>query len=292
MKKRLFCFGLGYTALALARRVRAEGFEVAGTCREAETALGLRVQGIQAWVFDTGRPLEDPARILNGSTHILSSVPPDAEGDPVLRAHGADIAELGGLAWVGYLSTTGVYGDRKGGYVDETSELQPTGERGRRRVAAEALWLDLWWDDGLPVHIFRLAGIYGPGRSAIDQVLSGHARRIVKPGQVFSRVHVDDIVATLVASMNRPLPGTVYNVCDDEPAPPQDVIAYACELLGREPPPLVPFEKAGLSEMGRSFFEENKKVRNDRIKRELGVRLRYPSYREGLRALVAQERRH
>jgi hypothetical protein len=290
MKGRLFCFGLGYTALALARRVRAEGFEVAGTCRDGEAALKLRAQGIDAWLFDSGRPLEDPAHVLAGVTHILSSVPPDAEGDPVLRAHGPDIADLDGVAWVGYLSTTGVYGDRQGGFVDETSELQPTGERGRRRVAAEALWLDLWWDDGLPVHIFRLAGIYGPGRSAIDQVLSGRARRILKPGQVFSRVHVDDIVATLIASMRHPLPGTVYNVCDDEPAPPQDVIAYACQLLSREPPPLVPFEDAGLSEMGRSFFEDNKRVRNDRIKRELGVRLRYPSYREGLRALMAQER--
>ncbi|MGB8276190.1 MAG: SDR family oxidoreductase [Alphaproteobacteria bacterium] len=290
MSARLFCFGLGYTARALGSALRRQGFQVAGTCRDPESASRLREEGFEVALFDTGRPLGDATAALSGVTHLLSSVPPDAAGDPVLRTHGRDIAELAGaLRWAGYLSTTGVYGDRQGGWVDEGSEVSPSGERGLRRAAAEADWLDLWWDGGLPVHVFRLAGIYGPGRSAIDQVRAGRARRIVKPDQVFSRIHVDDIVATLIASMERPRPGAVYNVCDDEAAPPQDVVAYACELLHAPPPPLVPFEDAGLSEMGRSFFDDNKRVRNDRIKDELGVRLRYPDYRSGLRAILEAE---
>jgi nucleoside-diphosphate-sugar epimerase len=204
----------------------------------------------------------------------------DADG----REHAADLAALR-PAWVGYLSTTGVYGDRAGGWVDEASALTPAGERGRRRVAAEAGWRAL----GLPLHIFRLAGIYGPGRSALDSVRAGKAQRIDKPGQVFSRIHVDDIAAVLDASIARPYPGAIYNVCDDDPAPPQDVIAYACALLGRAPPPLVPFDQAALSPMARSFYGESKRVSNRRIKDELGVRLRFPDYRAGLDALAAAD---
>ncbi len=286
---RLFCFGLGYSALALARRLRGEGWSVAGTTREEDKAQRLADDGLEVFPFDRGRPLDDPAAALAGSSHLLSSVPPDGEGDPVLDHHRVDIAALEGLDWLGYLSTTGVYGDRDGGWVDEDSDLAPTGERGRRRLAAEAAWLELWELDGLPVHLFRLAGIYGPGRSALDGVRDGTAKRIDKPGQVFSRIHVDDIARVLEASIARPRPGAAYNLCDDEAAPPQDVIAYACELLGREPPPLVPFEAAELSDMGRSFYRDNKRVSNARIKDELGVSLAYPTYREGLEALLAAE---
>ena len=183
------------------------------------------------------------------------------------------------LSWLGYLSTTGVYGDRGGGWVDETAQLLPTGERGRRRVAAEKGWLDLWQDRGVPVHIFRLAAIYGPGRSAFDALRAGTARRIDKPGQVFSRIHVADLASVLIASMERPRPGAVYNVCDDDPAPPAAVVAYAAELLGIEPPPLVPLDAAGLSPMARSFYDDNKRVANRLLKTELGVTLRYPDYR-------------
>ena len=193
------------------------------------------------------------------------------------------------LAWLGYLSTTGVYGDRGGGWVDETSRLQPTGDRGRRRVAAEQGWLDLWNRRGVPVHIFRLAAIYGPGRSAFDALRAGTARRICKPGQVFSRIHVEDLANVLIASMERPRPGAVYNVCDDDPAPPAAVVGYAAELLGIEPPPLVPIEAAGLSPMARSFYDDNKRVANGLIKTELGVTLRYPDYRAGLAAILAEE---
>jgi nucleoside-diphosphate-sugar epimerase len=189
---------------------------------------------------------------------------------------------------VGYLSTTGVYGDRDGGWVDESSALKPTGERGRRRLAAEAAWLELHRRARLPVHIFRLAGIYGPGRSALDAVRAGRAQRIDKPGQVFSRIHVADIVQVLRASMARPDPGAIYNLCDDDPAPPEAVIAFACELLGVPKSPLVPFAEARLSEMARSFYADNKRVSNRRIKEQLGVRLAYPSYKDGLRALLKE----
>ncbi len=290
---RLFCFGLGYSALALARRLLAEGWSAAGTTRSHDKARRLSAEGIEVFLFDRGRQLEDPASALAGVTHLLASVPPGPEvepgtGDPVLGHHRADIAALESLTWLGYLSTTGVYGDRDGGWVDEDSELTPTGERGRRRVAAEAAWLELWERDGLPVHLFRLAGIYGPGRSALDTVRAGTAKRIDKPGQVFSRIHVADIASVLRASIARPSPGAAYNLSDDEAAPPQEVIAHACELLGREPPPLVPFQEAQLSDMARSFYRDNKRVSNARIKDELGVALTYPSYREGLRAILAE----
>jgi nucleoside-diphosphate-sugar epimerase len=216
-------------------------------------------------------------------------VPPDEAGDPVLDRHGGDLARLPGLRWLGYLSTTGVYGTREGGWVDEASPLAPTGERGRRRAAAEAGWLELGHRHGLSVHVFRLAGIYGPGRSAFDALRAGTAKRIAKPGQVFSRIHVADIVAVLRASMAQPRAGAVYNLCDDDPAPPEEVVAHAAYLLGVPPPPLVPFEAAELSPMARSFYDDNKRVANRLIKEELGVRLRYPSYRDGLAALLRGE---
>jgi nucleoside-diphosphate-sugar epimerase len=275
----LFCFGLGYAALALARRLTARGWRVSGTTRDADKAQALTAEGIETLVFERGRPI-DPRRFAAAS-HILSAVPPDEDGDPVLDVHGADLARLA-PEWVGYLSTTGVYGDRAGGWVDETAALAPVGARGRRRVAAEAGWCAL----GLEPHIFRLAGIYGPGRSALDTVRAGRAQRIDKPGQVFSRIHVDDLAAVLEASIARPNPGAIYNVCDDEPAPPPDVIAYACRLLGVPAPPLIRFDDAALSAMARSFYGESKRVSNRRIKAELGVALRYPDYRVGLAALT------
>ena len=284
---RLFCFGLGYSALTLARRLMAGGWSVAGTTRSEDKRVPLAGEGIEAYLFDRDRPLDEAGTALAGTSHLLSSVPPDGTGDPVLDLHRSDIAAVETLGWLGYLSTTGVYGDRGGDRVDEDSDLAPTGERGRRRVAAEEAWLDLWERDGLPVHLFRLAGIYGPGRSALDSVRDGTAKRIDKPGQLFSRIHVDDIASVLEASIARPRPGAAYNLCDDEAAPPQEVVAYACALLGREPPPLVPFEEAELSDMARSFYRDNKRVSNARIKQELGVTLEYPTYREGLRAILA-----
>ena len=284
----LFCFGLGYSALAFAQALQAAGWRVAGTCRSAEKQASLAARGIAAELFDRDRPLADPAAALGAAAAILASVPPDAAGDPVLDRHGGDLARLRAVRWVGYLSTTGVYGDRQGGWVDENSPLRPTGERGRRRVEAEQGWLDLHRTAGLPVHLFRLAGIYGPGRNALVALRDGVARRVVKPGQVFSRIHRDDIVAVLRASLGRPHPGAAYNVCDDDPAAPDEVVAHAAALLGVAPPPAIAFADAELSPMGRSFFDDNKRVANRRSKQELGVTLRYPDYRSGLAALLRQ----
>jgi nucleoside-diphosphate-sugar epimerase len=281
---KLFCFGLGYSALALVETLLAEGWSVAGTCRTADKQAEFARRGIAAYLFERGRPLAAP--VLDGVTHVLQSIPPDDEGDPVLAMHGAVLACVQQLRWFGYLSTTGVYGDRGGDWVDEHSDLQPTGERGRRRVVAEVGWSRLLQAEGLPLHVFRLAGIYGPGRSALDGLRAGTAKRVIKPGQVFSRIHVADIAQVLCASIAQPNPGAVYNVCDDDPAPPWEVIEYAAELLGVPPPPAVPFEQAQLSDMARSFYDDNKRVRNERIKRELGVQLKYTTYRDGLRALL------
>jgi nucleoside-diphosphate-sugar epimerase len=284
---RLFCFGLGYTAQALARRLMAEGWSIAGTTRSGDRQARLAADGFQVHLFGRNKPLPDASAVLEGTTHLLTSIPPDEIGDPVLDHHLADLRRCATLQWVGYLGTTGVYGDRGGAWVSEADAVVPTMARTRRRAAAEERWLQ----SGLPVHVFRLAGIYGPGpgRNALEAVRAGTARRIVKAGQVFGRVHVDDIVQVLCASIARPNAGAVYNVADDEPAPPQDVIAFACELLGVAPPPEEPYQEAELSPMARSFYADNRRIANARIKRELGVRLRYPTYREGLRAILEQE---
>lgn len=282
----LFIFGYGFSAGALADRLRAAGSRISATCRTEEKRARLRAAGIDAHLFDADRPLDaEGLSALGGATHLLSSVPPGEDGDPVLNAHEADIRAAAPFRWIGYLSTTGVYGDRDGGWVDEDSALAPTGSRGQRRVDAEAAWFAL--GEAGPVHSFRLAGIYGPGRSALETVRAGRARRIVKPGQVFSRIHIDDIAAVLAASMARPRHGAAYNCCDDDPAPPQDVIAYACDLLGVAPPPEIPIEEAELSPMARSFYRDNKRVSNRRIKEELGVSLTWPSYRAALDAMAA-----
>jgi nucleoside-diphosphate-sugar epimerase len=278
----LLCFGYGYTAATLARRLAARGWAVRGTRRAPGDAAA---DGVTLYPFDRAHPL--PPEAFAGVTHILCSIPPDEAGDPVLGMHSDDLRALPTLRWVGWLGTTAVYGDRGGAWVDETTPIQPTLARADRRARAEAAWLA----SGLPVHIFRLAGIYGPGRNAFANLEDGTARRIVKRGQVFSRIHVEDIATVLEASMARPNPGAVYNVCDDEPAPPQDVVTFAADLLGVPPPPEQAYETAELSPMARTFYRDNRRVRNARIKRELGVSLRYPTYREGLRALLAVDGR-
>lgn len=288
---RLFVFGLGYTAGVFADALKAEGWRVAATYRREEARAALESRGIEPFAFDRGRPLADPRAALDGTTHLLVSIPPDAKGDPVLDHHGADLADLRTLDWAGYLSTTGVYGDTKGEWVGEAAWLRPTGDRQKRRVDAERGWLNLYRQYGVPLHVFRLAGIYGPDRSALDSVRDGTAKRVDKPGQVFSRIHVADIAATLRASLNRPTLGAIYNVADDLPSPSHEVVEYACRLLGVEPPPLVPFDQADLSPMAASFYADCRRVRNDRIKRQLGVTLAYPDYRAGLDAQLAAERR-
>ncbi|MBZ0130383.1 MAG: SDR family oxidoreductase [Rhodobacteraceae bacterium] len=286
MSKVMLVFGHGYSASALSRLLLADGWRVIGTTRDTDRLADMAALGVEGMIW----PGSDPAPALDAATHILLSVAPGEGGDPVLAALGADIAARAGrLEWMGYLSTTAVYGDHQGGWVDEATPLTPATKRGRWRVAAEAAWADLARDAGLPLHIFRLAGIYGPGRGPFAKVRSGTARRIVKPGQVFSRIHADDIAQTLAASIARPRAGAIYNVCDNEAAPPEDVIGMAAEMLGLPLPPAEDFASADMTPMARSFYAESKRVRNDLILRELGVRLSYPTYREGLQALLAAE---
>ena len=257
----LLSIGHGYSAEALARRLLPQGWRVIGTTRSAERPERLRASGVKAVVW----PGEDLRPALAAATHLLSSVAP-GNGDPVIAALGEEIAAAAPhLAWVGYLSTTGVYGDRQGDWVDEASPLAPSTRRGAARLRAEEEWQALARRAGLALHVFRLAGIYGPGRGPFEKVRAGTARRIIKPGQVFSRIHVDDIAQVLEASIVRPDPGAVYNVCDDAPAPPEDVLAHAAELLGLPPPPAEAFDEAEMSEMARSFYADSKRVRNDRM---------------------------
>ena len=279
MEKTLLSIGHGYSAQALARLLLPRGWTVIGTTRSPDKAEALKSEGVEPLIWPGG------ALPLERATHVLSSVAPGEDGDPVILDAADELRAAQHLKWVGYLSTTGVYGDRDGDWVDETSELLPSTRRGQARVDAEAAWQAL----DLPLHIFRLAGIYGPGRGPFEKVRNGTARRIIKQGQVFSRIHVDDIAHILAASIERPNPGAIYNLCDDDPAPPQDVIEHAAKLLGLPVPPAVPFEDADLSPMARSFYAESKRVRNDRIKDELGINLLYPTYREGLSAILAAQ---
>jgi nucleoside-diphosphate-sugar epimerase len=306
--KELLTLGHGYSAQALTRRLLSAGWHVSGTTRDPAQASDMVASGITAILLPQPDPCAAAAELsaaLQRASHILVSAAPDARGnsggnsggesdgesrgdagsdaggDPFLHSFGPMI-RAARPEWLGYLSTTSVYGDRAGGWVDECDELRPQTERGRERVRAEAAWLA----SGLPVHIFRLAGIYGPGRGPLEKVLRG-GPAVIKPGQVFGRIHVEDIAQALEASINHPDPGRVYNLCDDEPAAAEVVLDHAAALLGLPAPHRLAFDPAAMSEIARSFYTECKRVRNDRIKTELGLQLLYPSYREGLAAQIA-----
>lgn len=275
----LLSLGHGYTSSALAARLVPLGWTVIGTCRDPARADILRAAGVEPLLLPA-----DLSAALARASHVLAAAAPDAEGDPFLRMAGAAL-RAAHPRWVGYLSTTAVYGDHQGAWVDEATPINPQSLRARQRVQAEEAWLAT----GLPVHIFRLAGIYGPGRGPFEKVRDGSARRIIKPGQVFSRIHVADIAETLLASIRRSNPGTIYNVCDDDPAPAEDVLSHAAHLLGLPEPPAIPYDEAEMTPLARSFYAESKRVRNDRIKAELGVTLRYPDYRAGLADLLKSQ---
>jgi nucleoside-diphosphate-sugar epimerase len=274
--KHLLCFGFGFSARTLCARLNPTDWKISATSRTVEGAGKIKASGFSAFLFD--RDFVIPSDV----THIVSSVPPDDSGDPVLQSFTAQLERLKHVQWIGYLSTTGVYGNKGGEWVDEDSPLVPNTIRGERRILAERAWASL----DLPVHLFRLAGIYGPGSNQLLTVKNGTAKRVIKAGQIFSRIHVEDIAGVLEASISKPHPGRAYNVCDDEPCPPQDVVAYAAELLGLPVPPDVPFEQAELSPMARSFYADSKRVLNTRIKTELEYTLIYPNYRVGLKALL------
>ncbi|MFM9939685.1 MAG: SDR family oxidoreductase [Hyphomicrobiaceae bacterium] len=280
--------GLGYSAGYIATDLAANGWRISGTARTAAGAEAITRRGWHGIVFDgTGRS-DEVARTFHAATHVLLSIPPDANGDAAIVHHAADLSAARQLGWIGYFSTVGVYGDEGGGWVDESARCNPTSARGKRRLQAEQAWQQLGAARGANVFILRLPGIYGPGRSAIDAVQGGTARRIIKPGQVFNRIHVADIARAVQAAIAAPDRAGVYNVTDDLPSPPQDVVTFAAGLLGVEPPPEVDFASAALSPMARSFYCESKRVSNRRMKTELGVILAYPTYREGLAAILAR----
>ena len=271
-------FGFGFCASALAPLLAQKGWRMSGTLRDKSRAPELVQSGVA--------PLFPASNLKLGDySHVLVSAPPASDGsDPAFDALTAHV-DLGVLNWVGYLSTTGVYGDHNGAWINEETPPGPMGVRGQRRAAAEQRWSEFGDSHGISVQHFRLAGIYGPKRNALAALRAGTARRILKSGQVFSRIHVDDIAKILFAALHSDIGTRNFSVCDDEPAPPADIVAYAAALLGVDPPPSQNFEDADLSEMARSFYLENKRIRNDRIKTELGVTLSYPTYREGLTAL-------
>ncbi|MBA3069391.1 MAG: SDR family oxidoreductase [Hyphomonas sp.] len=274
----LFVFGLGYSALQLSARLKPAGWAVAGTVRTPAKAAGLQAQGIDAQVWaGEGAPRVPPG------AHWLVTLPPDRMGCPGARAAGAVAKDAASIT---YLSTTGVYGDLKGGWAFEGSPLNPGSPRAAARVRAEIQWRGA--SEGR-ARLVRLPGIYGPGRSPFDRLRDGTAQRVIKPGQVFSRVHVDDIAGGLAALLSQPAASGVFHLCDDLPAPPQDVTAFAARLLGLPVPPDVAIGEAGLSEMALSFYAECKRVSNARAKAALGWRPEYPTYREGLAAILDAE---
>ena len=284
-----FFFGLGFSSQAAAAAMRERGIAVGGTVRSAEKAERLVRQGVDAVVFDGTTPGPGVAAALMEATHVILSAAPDEDGDPVLRHHRRELDAAPKLEWLCYYSTVGVYGDFDGAWIDETAPLVPRNMRSDLRVAAENAWRDYARSLGVPLCILRLAGIYGPGRSTFDKLREGTARRVIKPGQVFNRIHVGDIARVTALAAERRLDGT-FNMADDEPAPPQDVISHAAHMLGMAVPPDLPFETTEMTPMQRSFYRDNKRVSNRAIKQALGIEMLYPTYRQGLASILEAER--
>ncbi|MEP9397967.1 SDR family oxidoreductase [Mesorhizobium sp. KR2-14] len=280
---RMFIFGAGYSGKAVGRAKPDASIRIAGTTRSPEKFEALRQAGIEPFVFD-GSLTDELAGELAATTHLLISIAPDEAGDPVLNAAREKILHgMPKLQWIGYLSTVGVYGDHGGAWVNETAECRPVSRRSVMRLKAEQEWLALGAETGLPVAVMRLAGIYGPGRNAFMNLTNGTAKRLIKPDQVFNRIHGEDIAGAVWALAQQDK-GGIFNVTDDEPAPPQDVVTYAARLMGVTPPPEIPFETAQLSPMARSFYGENKRISNAAIK-AAGYRFRYPDYRAAFDAM-------
>lgn len=284
----LFVFGLGFTARRFVERASGRFAQVRATVTDP-TRVGAGLDGVALRTFGPDGDDDRIAADLAETDVLLISAPPVGDGDTVLARY-SDAIRASRVGWIGYLSTIGVYGDQGGAWINETTQPTPTSRRSQGRLAVENAWLALGREAGKPVQVFRLSGIYGPGRNPIVKLREGKSQRIIKAGQVFNRIHVDDIATTLLASLDRPRAGAIYNVTDDEPTPPQVVTEHAAALTGLPLPPEVDFETADLSPMARSFYGENKRVRNRLIREELGVELAYPTYREGLAALVADAR--
>jgi nucleoside-diphosphate-sugar epimerase len=289
-RKKLFCYGYGYVAQHLVKALQKSDAEwdFVVTTTDRDKLKDIRESGIKAYLFSDNTPFNDPLFAMDGVTHILISTPPNRGGDIVFQTHARDILQIPTVEWIGYLSSTAVYGNRDGDWVGEDSGINPSSERGTKRAKAEMQWLKLRRIAGIPINIFRLAGIYGPARSAIETVRAGQPKRIDKPGHAFNRIHVDDIIQVLIASMDQPKPGDIYNLADDNPAPSHELIKYACELLDIEVPPLIPYDEDDLAPMARSFYKDNKRISNDKIKNKLGITLKYPDYQSGLKAILDQ----
>lgn len=293
----LLLFGAGYSARRVADRLLPQGWTVSGTTRSRDRASELEAARIRplVWSGDGAGETDEAAlsAAIGGATHALQSVPPGPDGDPVLQRFRPALTAAAGqsLRWMGLLSTTGVYGEHRGDWVDERTPPGPGFARTRARVAQEEAWAAWAQDAGITLQVFRLSGIYGPGRSVLDRLRAGTARRIVKPGAVSNRIHVDDIADAVVAGIHHPALTGVFNLSDDLPAPPDEVMVHGASLLGLDPPPAITLEEAGLSPVGLSFWAEDRRVRSVRVRSELGYDLRYPTYREGLSAILAEERR-
>lgn len=281
MYQKIIIFGMGYVGLFLAERLLAEGWDVYGTCRTEEKKRALEKRDFKIALFDGSKPIDDWQNFSHNAHYILNSIPPIEKIDPVYTHHAKHLISLQ-PKWFGYLSTTGVYGDHQGDWVDENSETRATSARSLARLEAEKSWLT----SGLPAHIFRLSGIYGPNRSAIDNLSQGTARNLYKPGHYFSRIHVDDIVQTVIASFHA-APHQIYNLADNEPTPSSDVIEFAAKIMDTPAPPRQDITTTDLSDMAKEFYENNKRVKNDKIKTDLGVTLKYPTYREGLQSILS-----
>ena len=284
MSHTLFCFGFGYSAQFLSRRLTTMGWNIIGTTRNLEERSKAHPSAT-LYSFVQKQKLSDEAvEHLKSATALLISIPPNGE-DNILKNYAEIIAKNKNLKWVGYLSTTGVYGDHKGAWVDEETSPKPKEARNKNRLKAEQAWFDLFKKHKTPVHVFRLAGIYGPNRTPMLRIQKGNGDIVVKKGQYFNRIHVEDIARILKKSIDYPTPGEIFNVCDDEPTPQADVMHFAYRLLGRIEPKEIPFEEASLSAMARSFYNSNKRVKNNKIKKKLNIDLEYPTYRKGLTAL-------
>jgi nucleoside-diphosphate-sugar epimerase len=288
----LICFGFGYCAEHFVAACGDEFDRIIGTVRSAERAAVISAYGggrLQGMVFDGASARAELSEAMSAADYILVSAPPAESGDPVLAVLADTLTQAKRLRAIVYLSTIGVYGDRSGAWVDETTEPHPESGRGGARLGAEKAWQRAGERRGASVAVLRLAGIYGPGQNALEQIARGKARRIVKPGQIFNRIHVADIAQAIDAAFTRRASG-IFNVADDEPSPPADPIVFAAQLLGVDPPPEIPYAQAapGMSPLGLSFWQECRRVKNDKLKRELGVTLRYPTYREGLKALMEE----
>jgi len=283
----VFFFGMGYSSRATARALHQLGDPttiIAGTSRSEERAEAFADTNYRIHVFDGEVPGATLGADLRQATHVILSIPPDERGDPALIHHRADLDAAKNLEWIGYFSTVGVYGDFGGEWIDEDAPTRPLNIRSKQRVEAEQAWRDYARERGVPLFIVRLAGIYGPGRSAFDKLREGTARRIVKPNQVFNRIHVADIGRITARAALSDLEGT-YNLADTEPAPPQDLVTYAAHVMGIEPPAEIPFETAEMTPMARSFYSDNKRVSSKKVLAALGADLLYPTYREGLDAI-------